>query len=423
MRQNKLFSSIYITGTGLSIAFTMVLFIIYYVKFAPVYPEYNRSRTLVIDMMNVTQKDNPGNYSCNHGVSYKVVDMLKDLPHLDKIGASSQMGNYLGYALTMPESNEVYMPIVNLTDRGFWEVFTFDFIDGKPYEQADVEAGLPKAVISESLAKRIFTRSDIAGEYIDLDGKDVQVCGVVKDASTATPITVGEIYLPLYFCDQLRPSSFDYGLSGSVQLYLTAPSEDDIEPLRSEVQEVFKQHNLQETELDNNLLNQPDIWWKNYFRTECNHEPDIAKAVRSILYMLLALLFIPAMNLCGMISSRMDERLSEIGLRKAYGATNRSLIGQILTENLLLTVIGGLLGLALAYIITIAGGETILNLMDENVTLFKTISTKINLEMLINLPLFLTVFGVCVLLNLISALVPTLLALRHPIIHSIQTKR
>lgn len=423
MRQNKLFSSIYITGTGLSIAFTMVLFIIYYVKFAPVYPEYNRNRTLVIDMMNITMKENQGNYSCNHGVSYKVVDMLKDLPHLDKIGASSMMGNYLGYALTMPESNEVYMPIVNLTDRGFWEVFTFDFIDGKPYEQADVEAGLPKAVISESLAKRIFTRSDVAGEYIDLDGKDVQVCGVVKDASTATPITVGEIYLPLYFLDQLRPSSFNYGLSGSVQLYLTAPSEDDIEPLRSEVQEVFKQHNLQDTELDNNLLNQPDVWWKNYFRTECNHEPDIAKAVRSILYMLLALLFIPAMNLCGMISSRMDERLSEIGLRKAYGATNKSLIGQVLMENLLLTVIGGLLGLALAYIITIAGGETILNLMDENVILFKTISTKINLEMLINLPLSLTVFGVCVLLNLISALVPTLLALRHPIIHSIQTKR
>ena len=423
MRQNKLFSSIYITGTGLSIAFTMVLFIIYYVKFAPVYPEYNRDRTLVIDMMNVTQKDNPGNYSCNHGVSYKVVDMLKDLPHLDKIGASSQMGNYLGYALTMPKSNEIYMPIVNLTDRGFWEVFTFDFIDGKPYEQADVEAGLPKAVISESLAKRVFTRTDVAGEYIDLDGKDVQVCGVVRDASTATPITVGEMYLPLYFCDQLRPSSFDYGLSGSVQLYLTATSEDDIESLRSEVQEVFKQHNLQDEKLNSNLMNQPDVWWKNYFRTERNHEPDIAKAVRGILYMLLALLFIPAMNLCGMISSRMDERLSEMGLRKAYGATNRSLIGQILTENLLLTVIGGLLGLALAYIITIAGGETILNLMDENVTLFKTISTKINLEMLINLPLFLTVFGVCVLLNLISALVPTLLALRHPIIHSIQTKR
>lgn len=424
MRQNKLFSSIYITGTGLSIAFTMVLFIIYYVKFAPVYPEYNRNRTLVIDMMNVTQKDNPNNYSCNHGVSWKVMDMLKELPHLDKIGAASNMGNYLGYTLTLPESKELYTPVVNLTDRGFWDVFTFQFIDGKPYEQATVEAGLPQTVISESLAQRIFARTnDVVGQYIDLDGKDVRICGIVKDASTATPVTTGEMYLPLFFCEHLRPTPQDYGLTGNIKFYLTAPSEDEVETLRSEVQEVFKQHNLQEKTFDNNLMNQPDVWWKNYFRTECNHEPDIAKAIRGILYMLLALLFIPAMNLYGMISSRMDERLSEMGLRKAYGATNGSLIGQVLTENLLLTFLGGLLGLTLAYLVTLAGGETILNLLDEDVTMFTSISTKLNPEMLINLPLFLTVFGICVLLNLISALAPTLLALRHPIIHSIQTKR
>jgi ABC-type antimicrobial peptide transport system permease subunit len=50
----------------------------------------------------------------------------------------------------------------------------------------------------------------------------------------------------------------------------------------------------------------------------------------------------------------MDERLSEMGVRKAYGATNQSLIGQVLTENLLLTFVGGLLGLMLAYAITLA---------------------------------------------------------------------
>ena len=42
MKQSKLFTSIYVAGTGLSIAFTMVLFIVYYVKFAPIYPEYIR---------------------------------------------------------------------------------------------------------------------------------------------------------------------------------------------------------------------------------------------------------------------------------------------------------------------------------------------------------------------------------------------
>ena len=331
-------------------------------------------------------------------------------------------GDYLEFAITIPESNETYMPLANLTDRGFWDVFTFQFLSGKPYDEADVEAGLPKAVISESMAKRFFARTDVVGEYMNLDGKDIQVCGVVRDASTATPVTVGEIYLPIHFCELFRMFP-DNNLSGNIQLYLTATTEDDVETLRSEVQEVFKQYNLQDEVYESKLMNQPDVWWKNYFRIECNHEPDIAKAIRSILYMLLALLFIPAMNLCGMISSRMDERLSEMGVRKAYGATNQSLIGQVLTENLLLTFVGGLLGLMLAYAITLAGGETILKLLDEDPVSFGNISTALNLEMLINLPLFLSVFGVCVLLNLISALVPTLLALRHPIIYSIQTKR
>ena len=48
MRQNKLFTSIYVAGTGLSIALVMTLFIIFYVKFAPVYPEYNRNRILTL---------------------------------------------------------------------------------------------------------------------------------------------------------------------------------------------------------------------------------------------------------------------------------------------------------------------------------------------------------------------------------------
>ena len=46
MRQNRLFTGIYVVGTGLSIALVMTLFIIFYVKFGPVYPEYNRDRTL-----------------------------------------------------------------------------------------------------------------------------------------------------------------------------------------------------------------------------------------------------------------------------------------------------------------------------------------------------------------------------------------
>ena len=53
MRQHKLFTGIYIAGTALAISFTMVLFILYYIKIAPIYPEYNRSRTMVLDYISM----------------------------------------------------------------------------------------------------------------------------------------------------------------------------------------------------------------------------------------------------------------------------------------------------------------------------------------------------------------------------------
>ena len=41
IRQNKLFSSLYVLGTGLAIAMTMIMAVVYFVKIAPAHPEGN----------------------------------------------------------------------------------------------------------------------------------------------------------------------------------------------------------------------------------------------------------------------------------------------------------------------------------------------------------------------------------------------
>jgi putative ABC transport system permease protein len=66
----------------------------------------------------------------------------------------------------------------------------------------------------------------------------------------------------------------------------------------------------------------------------------------------LALLFmsLPALNLVNINLSRIMDRSSEIGVRKAFGATSNTLVGQFLIENIFLTLLGGLLGLVLAYV-------------------------------------------------------------------------
>ena len=423
MRQNKLFTSIYVAGTGLSIAFTMVLFIIYYVKFAPVYPEYNRDRTLVISCMAVAKKGEKTWNNYNAGVNIRAAELVKGLPHLDKVGLGQLKDYWGGNTILLPESKELLSVNAGRVDTGFWQVFTFRFLSGKPFDEVAVEAGRPVAVITEKVAKRIFASTDVTGKHFKYNGNDIQVAGVVADVTGATPATAADLYFPLHYEGMYRPSPNDRGLMGSLQLYMTATSADDVETLRAEVVDVLNRYNQENQEWEHFYLEQPDVWWKSQFRVLGANAPDVAGSVRSTLYMLLALLFIPAMNLCGMISSRMDERMSELGVRKAYGATNVSLISQVLTENLLLTLVGGLVGLALAYFIALTSGEWMYHLLDEGFTLPGGMEASFTMEMLFNPTLFLTVFGLCMLLNLISALVPTVLALRHTIIYSIQTKR
>ena len=48
MKQHRLFTGIYITGTAVSIALTMVLFIVFYITLGNIYPEYKRDRMLII---------------------------------------------------------------------------------------------------------------------------------------------------------------------------------------------------------------------------------------------------------------------------------------------------------------------------------------------------------------------------------------
>jgi len=62
-------------------------------------------------------------------------------------------------------------------------------------------------------------------------------------------------------------------------------------------------------------------------------------------------MLLPTTNLVNLNVSRIMERSSEIGVRKAFGATSKTIIGQFIIENLFLTLLGGFLGLVLSAII------------------------------------------------------------------------
>jgi putative ABC transport system permease protein len=69
----------------------------------------------------------------------------------------------------------------------------------------------------------------------------------------------------------------------------------------------------------------------------------MALTIAAALFMLL-----PAVNLMNLNTSRIMERASEIGVRKAFGASSRTLVGQFIIENVVLTLVGAAIGFVLA---------------------------------------------------------------------------
>lgn len=421
MKQNKLFTSIYVVGTGLSIALIMTMFIIFYVKFAPIYPEYNRDRMLIAKAIKRFPKDKPDNWNINGGMSYHVIkEMLPGVPHLEAVGGG--VPDFMSDSKVTLPNNELLPVNPYYADGGFWKVFTFKFLDGKPFTQTEVDASMPVAVLSKSLAQRLFATTDATGKHFVFNGNDFRVCGVVEDVSNATPETAGDLWVPLFHFAWVEQTLNSDGLLGSIYAYLLVDDTANKNLVREEVHGLIQKYNLQDKEYEYDLMGQPDSYWVSTFRQNISKAPDMTEIGKSFLYMLLALLFIPALNLSGMISSRMDQRLCELGVRKAYGATKGQLMGQVLYENLLLTVLGGIVGLMVSYLIVITTSDWILTLFDTN-SYNSANNIVLTAEMLFNPVVFGIAFGLCILLNVVSALIPAASALRWNIIYSLNTNR
>ena len=117
----------------------------------------------------------------------------------------------------------------------------------------------------------------------------------------------------------------------------------------------------------------------------------------------------------------MKKRMEELGIRKAFGAMNRTLLMQVLYENLLLTLLGGVAGLLLSYgLVSLFKGWLLGRYNWDGSSL--TASIDLSPGMFLNPAIFGYAFAFCLILNLLSALVPAWRALRKPVVDALNDK-
>jgi len=421
LRQEKLFSSIHVAGTGLSISIVMVLSIVYYIKTANIYPETNRDRILIVK--NAMEIREGGNWSSP--ISLKFVDeMLRSLDKVETMSVTERYWSGKEFYIQIPGSREQIEVIAKFVDVPFWTVFPFRFIEGKPFTDADFESGISTAVISESTAKRTFGRTDVVGDFMSLNFKQYRICGVVKDASYVTSWTYANVWLPYTLSSDTQLSEGKSGYLGNVEAILMASSPGDLESIRKEILTRIDQYNRSIEDFELTLLGQPDRHWQSNFRFWSNIGPDFNKIAWQYGLVFLVLLLVPAISLSGMTDSRMERRLAEMGVRRAFGAPVNNLMGQIISENFLFTILGGLAGLLFSYIMILLSADWIMSIGANFVDLPPE-GTKVLFTpgMLINIPVFLIALLVCFVLNMLTALIPAWRASHREIIFSLNAKQ
>ena len=156
MKQNPLFSSLYVVGTALAICFTTVMTVAYYVKIAPLYPEYNRNDTYYITQLKLETVDNKNNV--NSAFSYNALrDLMYPLKNAEAVSGIFQEGNE--HWVRPLTGNDFSVKLIS-TDPGFFKIYEFDYIEGSPFSEADFESGVRAVVISDKLAQKTFHQTE-----------------------------------------------------------------------------------------------------------------------------------------------------------------------------------------------------------------------------------------------------------------------
>ena len=341
--RRRFFTFVSLFGIGFTLTTLMIVVTLADHVLAPSYPESRRDRTLVLEQISMS-----GDRSTwVSGPGYKfIATYARDLPGVERLSVYTRPRQ----AATFRDGRKQTFDI-RYTDAEFWRVMDFDFREGAAFTEADDRNAARVAVISESTRRRFFGDRPGVGETIDLDATAYRVVGVVRDVPWHRHDTVADVWLPLH--THRAPGFFDRLLGGCTAAMLLEPGAD-VRQVQAAFRERLTRVEFPDPERYHTMLGLPMTPLERLAHETLHLEIGQTAPRRFILFSLLAVLgfmLLPAINLVNINLSRIYERSSEIGVRKAFGAAGPHLVLQFVVENVVLCLLGGVIGLAGAFVI------------------------------------------------------------------------
>ncbi|MCD7737249.1 MAG: ABC transporter permease [Lachnospiraceae bacterium] len=261
------------------------------------------------------------------------------------------------------QNTEFSYPTVRGIDTSYFDTAGYTLRSGRGFIDSDYSNFRKVVIIDSILADTYFPNESAVGKTLEISGVPFMIVGVVteSDSYDASISTVSDYYT---YSDSSAGYLFIpkaswpiiYCFDEPENVIVKAASTDDMEKAGTDTEEILNSMiSSAQTEVEydaENLIEQ------------ARDLEELSSATNNQLIWIASIsLLVGGIGVMNIMMVSVTERTSEIGLKKAIGAKKRAILGQFLTESVVLTSIGGLLGvgagIGMAYIINKISGVAV----------------------------------------------------------------
>lgn len=382
LRRRKFFTFISLFGISFTLTILLVLTAFIDKVVGDNYPDKKRDRSLYISRISQMGK----NTMSSGPPSYYFLDhYARALKTPVTIAISSGFNGTNTYV-----NNNKIAVNYKYTNAEYWDVLDYDFLEGKAFNKQQVANADKVAVISADMKRAYFGDvSNVVGQYIEADNMKYRVIGVVQNVPITSYMTYSDIYLP-YTVAKDGAYKSNKGYQGGYYGILLANSTKDLDKIHNEYEQIVKRLPV-EQKMFTTVSSHADSYLRSYVDTGDDSHSGVFVAVTAISIFAFILMILPTLNLVNINITRIMERSSEIGVRKAFGASSSTLVYQFIVENVILTLLGGVIGVILSVIV---------------LQIINSAHLIANLELTVNFTVLFIGLLVCLVFGLISGVYP-----------------